>query len=163
MILKRKGDYDDVTMLRNEFGKLVENKVTSEEWVVYDKIRCYDEEHFWVYGFNPKTDRKDIRFIYTNLIENVINEGYNWVIIYIYNNKVIFRYDGGDVEFVICKNIHDAVRMYNFLEEKYRSEKRVTFTGSTNGKSYRVNDILSILMKKTGWSKSKLYKTNTLK
>ena len=161
LILKRNTDNINGHFLRNEYGKLTENKITDKDWVVYDKFPHVKEETFWVYGYNPKTDRKTFHFIYDNFINKVIDGTYNLVQVYIYNNKVIFRYDYDQIEFVVCKNTSDAIRMYNLLEEKYKKSKQVFFTGSTTGKDYRAGEIKRLIMEKTGWSIKKIYKKTT--
>ena len=161
LILKRNINNVNGHFLRNEYGKLTENIVTDKDWVVYDKFPHVKEETFWVYGYNPKTDRKTFRFIYENFINKVIDGTYNLVQVYIYNNKVIFRYDHDDIEFVICKNISDAIRMYNLLEEKYKKSKQVFFTGSTSRKDYRASELKHLIVEKTGWNLKKIYKKTT--
>ena len=133
LILRRNIDNVNGHFLRNEYGKLTENVVTDKDWVVYDKFPHLKEETFWVYGFDPRTDRKTFRFIYENFINKVIDGTYNLVQVYIYNNKVIFRYDQDEIEFVIC----------------------------TSGKDYRASEIKRILLEKTGWNLKKLYKKTT--
>lgn len=161
VVLKRNNGDSNITLLRNDFGKLVENVVTDENWVVYDKIKHIKEETFWVYGYNPRTDRKTFRFVYENFVDNVIDDTYNLIQIYIYNNKVIFRYEYNEIEFVICKNTSDAIYMYNLLEEKYRGSRQVFFTGMTSGKYRRTNEIVSLIKNKTGWDLKKIYKKTT--
>lgn len=161
LILKRNDNNINGHFLRNEYGKLTENTVTDKDWVVYDKFPHVKEETFWVYGYNPKTDRKTFNFIYDNFIDKIIDGTYNLVQVYIYNNKVIFRYDHDNIEFVICKNVSDAIRMYNLLEEKYKKSKQVFFTGSTSGKDYRASELKRLILEKTGWNLKKLYKKTT--
>lgn len=164
VILKRIRDKESETnesMVRNDFGRFVKHKTTSEHWYIYDKFKCEKEEEFWVYGFNPKTERKTIVWIYENLIDAFINETYDIVQIYVYNNKVIFRYSNNDINFVIAKNISDSIRIYNFLEKKYKKTKQVIFTGFVNGHSDRSKDTIELIKEKTGWLSSKIYRKKT--
>ena len=52
LILERKSGEGETTLLRNEFGKLVEHKTNTKKWVIFDKFRYYTEETFWVYGYD---------------------------------------------------------------------------------------------------------------
>lgn len=145
------------TQFRNEYGKLVNNKVSNGEWIIIDKFPMVIEETFWVYGYNSRSqkDRKTITWIAENLAQAMIDKGPNlYVNIYLYNNKVIFRYDDADFNFVICKNVSDAIRMYNFLQEYFKKEKRVFFTGGISGTSQtkRSHETIKMIMEKTGWS-----------
>jgi len=159
----RKEDESNESMLRNEYGKIVKHVSTSKKYYVFDKFPCLTEETFWVYGHNPSSDRKTFKWIYDNFIEKASEEYFSFVNIYIYNNKVIFRYDGGNFNFVICKNEIDAIRMYNLLQEKYKKDKRLIFTGKVKGHSDRGNEIINMIKEKTGWPLNKIYKMTTAK
>lgn len=162
VILKKNLEDDGtpkVTQLRNEYGKLVDNKTTSSKWYVYDKFPCLTEETFWVYGYNPRSDRKEFNWIFDNFITNKLDE-VDMVIVYIYNNKVIFKYDE-DFNFVICKNISDAIRMYNIIEERTKKNKKVFMTGSAYGDGERGKATIQMIAEKTGWSYSKIWDVTT--
>lgn len=165
VILKRVRDIeinDNITELRNQYGKYVKYSTTSEKWVIYDKFPCKIEETFWVYGFNPKTDRKTIKWVYETFIDEYIEVSYDMVQIYVYNNKVIFRYSMDYIEFIMAKNVSDAIRIYNFLEEKYKkNRKRVIFTGFVGSHTDRTNDTFKQLKEKTGWDDAKIYRKRT--
>lgn len=164
LILKRINNDNEETnesMVRNEFGRFVKHITTSDKWFIYDKFKCEKEEEFWVYGFNPKTERKDIKWIYENLIDVFINETYDIVQVYIYNNKVIFRYSKDEINIVITKNISDSIRIYNFLEDNYKKSKQVIFTGFVNGHTDRAKETISLIKEKTGWLPQKIYRKKT--
>ena len=161
--IKDKETENNESLLRNSFGKFVKHVTTSNNYYVYDKFPCLKEETFWVYGFNPHTNRKTYNWIYTNFIEEYFNDNYTIINVYLYNNKVIFRYGFDNIEFVVCKNISDAIRMYNMLKERYKNIKRVIFTGFVKGHSDRAEETIKIIKDKTGWELSKIYRTNTKK
>lgn len=160
--IKEEGE-SNKSMLRNEYGKLVEHITTSNKYYIIDKFPCLVEETFWVYGHHPITDRKTYNWIYTNFIDEVYDTTLSLVNIHIYNNKVIFRYDGDEFNFVICKNISDSIRMYSLLRKKYEKNKRVLFTGQIFGHSDRGRELIKMLKEKTGWSDYKIYRTTTAK
>ena len=158
--VRESGDTNGTTMLRNEYGKFVEHKYTDKDWVIYDKMPCVVEETFWVYGCNPKTGRKTFGWIYENLIDQKLSEGVYPIIVYVYNNKVIFKYDL-DFEFVICKNVSDAVRVYNLLEEWCKKKKQVIFSGKAYRGSGRLESTTRMLQDKTGWDRRKITRCST--
>ena len=161
VVLKKIRDVEKesaVTKLRNEYGTFVEHKTTSKNWAVYDKFPCIEEETFWVYGHNPKCDRKTFSWIYNNLICLPAEE--EFVFVYLYNNKVIIKYDG-DFAFVICKNTSDAIRFYNLVEEKSKKNKTIVLTGFTRGKSRRAVETIKMIAEKTNWELTKIQRTTT--
>ena len=162
VVMKRNREKDEstVTQLRNEYGKFVDHKTTAKDWVVYDKFPAPVEETFWVYGWDPRTDRKTFTWVLDNLVIGPLQEDSTAVVIYVYNNKVIFKYDE-DFTFVVCKNTSDAIRMYNKLEETTKPLRRVYMTGMTTGKNPRTRETIEMLMKKTGWSLTKVARKTT--
>ena len=148
--------------VQNEYGKFVTHVTTSKNYYVYEKFKKLTEETFWVYGYNPRIDRKTYRFIRERFVEELPYERDSLLNIYLYNNKVIFKYDD-DFEFVICKNMSDALRMYKMLLERYGKTKGIIFTGRISGASERVRYTIDMMKEKTGWPLAKIYKTNTYK
>lgn len=158
----RKTDINNTTKIKNEYGKFVEHKTTNEKWSIIEKIPCLDEETFWVYGYNPKTERKTFQWITNELILSKLSLD-NYIIIrtYIYYNKIIFRYDTNDLSFVICKNQNDALNLYIKLSETFKKNKRVIFTGNVINKSDMGKTLIKILQEKTGWSITKIKRKAT--
>lgn len=162
ILKKNRNNENPVRQLRNEYGKLVDHKTSSPFWIIIDKFPCTIEETFWVWGYDKAEDRKDFKWIYENLVISVLeNDQTSTVNIYLYNNKVIFRYDGKDFNFVICKNISDAIRMYNLLSDWCKKNKRVFFTGGINGHSLRGKEIMQLIMDKTGWTQRMVVRAST--
>ena len=162
LILERNIDGGEgVTQLRNEFGKLIDHKTENGKWKIYAKFPCLEEETFWAYGYSPKTDRKTFDWIYENFALAHAQSKYDFVNIYIYNNKVIFRYDNKDFNFVLCKNTSDAIRMYNLIEERSKKNKQIIMTGGTSGNCDRTNEIVQMIKEKTGWPLTSIRKSST--
>lgn len=155
VILERSNE-PSPTFLRNDYGKLISHTTTSDRWKIYNKFPRNIEETFWVYGFNPLSDRKDCLWIKTNLID----DSDEYVRICVYGNKIVFRYDQ-DCEIVICKNKTDCIQLYNTLEKFYEHDKTVIFTGLATPYSERANYIVDIIQKKTGWNKKKIFSSTS--
>ena len=160
IILKRKTETDsDVNKIQNEYGKFTDHTTTSDDWVIVDKMEYLKEESFWVYGKHPKKDRKEYGWIVENLIDDRISSS-DIVQVFLYNNKVMFKYDN-DFEFLICKNVSDAIRMYNMIEEEYKQNRSVCMTGMVKGHTDRANEVVKMIQEKTGWELYKIYRTST--
>lgn len=144
------------TQLRNEYGKLVDQKTNSKIWEVYDKCKRLVEETFWVYGYCPKTDRKTFKWIFDNMIIGKLNEKHYIIRIILYKNKIIIKHDEYPIDFVICKNTSDAIRFYNLLEEWCKKVRQVFFLGSYSKISDKRRELESELIELTGWRKAKI-------
>lgn len=163
LILERNrfGDKED-GIVRNEFGKFIKQKITnSTKWVVCDKIIKQVEETFWVYGYDPKTDRKTYTWIFDNLIKGEIHNSYDIIRILVYKNKLIIKYDEKPMTMVMCKNQSDSIRMYNMISEAIRKEKgkQIVCVGAYNVISDARREIEKEIIELTGWSKMKVQRS----
>ena len=165
LILERNFGDKENAMLRNEFGKLVEHKTTSKDWVIFDKAKFNVEETFWVWGYNNKTDRKDFSWIYNNLLVPLVETKYDAVRVMLYKNKVVIKNDRDELEMVICKCVDDAVRVYNKMEEFVKRDKikQIFFMGSYSNRGERKTNLENEIMELTGWDKSKVQMSSTSK
>ena len=157
----RYGDKED-GMVRNEFGKFVKQKITnSTKWVIRDKFIRQVEETFWVYGYDPKTDRKTFTWIFEHLIKGEIYNSYDVVRILVYKNKLLIKYDEKPMRIVMCKNQSDSIRMYNMISDIVRKEKRkqIVCIGAYNVISDTRRKIEKDIMELTGWNKMKIQRS----
>ena len=146
------------TLLRNEYGKLIEHHTNLEGWEIIDKFRYNVEETFWVWGYDNRTDRKDFNWIYNELL---IMDGfgpYEFRRIFTYRNKLCVRYDDGQLEFVICKNDYDTVRLYNELQRQAKQDKvkQLIFIGDKSELTEGTKKLEAELQKITGWTLKKV-------
>lgn len=145
-------DTDNVTMLRDENGKFVGNFfIDSPCHKILDKQEWFFEETFNVYGFNPQKDRKNFNYIYNNIILNNIDR---YTRIFVYNNKLIHHYDD-DFDMVICKDVNQAITLYNKIEKMIDKTKykNLFFMGKLSGSAS--SWFLDELETKTGWTRRK--------
>lgn len=157
----RNGDKNN-GILRNEFGKLIEHKIINNtNWIIRDKIQRCVEETFWVYGYDPKTERKNTIWIFNNLLLNSIETPYDIIRILVYKNKLIIKYDNKPMSMIMCKNKSDCIRLYNFISDKIRVEniKQIICIGAYNIISDRRREIEKNIMDLTGWCKTKIQRT----
>lgn len=151
------------TMLRNEYGKLVEHKTTLDGWEIIDKFRNNVEETFWVWGHDNRKDRKTFDWIYDNML---IGDGfglYEFRRVFVFRNKFLVRMDDGNLQFVICKSDFDAVRMYNLAQERAKKNgvKKLIFLGDKSDYTENTDKLIEELMSITGWTKKKILMKNT--
>lgn len=162
LLLRKKTD-EDVSdpLLRNEFGQLVKHSNNSNKMVIYKKEEYLMEESFWIYGFNPKSQRKDFNFILNDmLLYGLLKVKYPMKTVYIYRNKLIIEKED-DFDVIICKCENDSIRLYNELEKEINKLKlkSVFFMGIPKGEI--VNRIENKLILKTSWTLSKIRRKNT--
>lgn len=146
---------------RNEYGKIVEQKLNVEGWVVADKFRYKREETFWVWGYNANNDRKTFRWIYDNIVTR--GDGFSNERVKIYKNKLIVKHDNGEIGLIICKNISDCIRFYNKLEEFCKKDKIkfVFFLGDYSNTLERRRLCEKEIEETTGWDERKIKKNAT--
>lgn len=152
------------TLLRNEYGKLVEQKTNVDGWIVLDKFRYKKEETFWVYGYHKRNDRKTITWIYNHIIQRDDDEFlYDYKRIILYKNKIVIKHDNGEIDLIFCKCPNDGVRFYNMLEKWVKRDrlKNIIFVGDYSEKSDRRKKLEEELMEFTGWSKKKVCMNGT--
>lgn len=147
----------------NNFGKLVDHATDDEDWVIIDKFPCVKEESFWVYGYDKVSDRKDITWIFENLIKNKITSKYDVIRVVLYNNKVIFIDDSNQIEFVLCKNKSDGIRVYNILSEQFckKMKPQVVFLGAVKPRSETQKEMARLIQEKTGWTLKEVHRGST--
>ena len=151
-------------LLKNDFGKFVEHQISNnDKWIIRNKTIRYVEETFWVYGYDPKIDRKNFSWIYENIILGKIKTPYDIIRILVYKNKLIIKYDNNEIGLVICKNKSDSIRMYNLISETNRKEKnkQIVCVGALNNVSDARRDLENELIKLTGWTKAKIQRSTT--
>lgn len=151
------------SMLRNEYGKLVEQKTNLEGWEIIDKFKCNIEETFWVWGYDNRSERKDFTWIYDNLL---IGDGfgpYEFKRIFTYRNKLLIRYDDNSLSIVICKSDYDSMRLYNEFQYKAKKEKvtQLVFIGDRSRLCPETEKLERELMEITGWNLKRVRMKNT--
>lgn len=163
VILKRNKGDNVVPLLRNEYGKLVEHKTNTEKWTVFDKFRYYVEENFWVYGYDPRLDRKTFIWIYNYIVVGKIRNKYDYKRVILYNNKLVIKDDSDMMDMIICKNKSEAIRMYNMLNDYVtkNNHKQVVFLGAYGGRNRRTSSLIKDICAYTGWPLKKVIRQTT--
>lgn len=149
------------TKVMDEYGKFVNYATNDDDWIIYDRSPYYIEETFWVYGYHPRLQRKDFKWIYDNFISNNSNNKYLFKTIQLFKNKILVECNG-KLDMVICKNKQDAIRMYNMIEEWCKRDKMkyVGFMGDLSYSRYK-SDWITKIQKLTNWTRKKITRMST--
>ena len=149
------------TKVMDEYGKFVNYATNDDDWIIYDMSPYYIEETFWVYGYHPRLQRKDFKWIYDNFISNNSNNKYLFKTVQLFKNKILVECNG-KLDMVICKNKQDAIRMYNMIEEWCERDKMkyVGFMGDLSYSRYK-SDWITKIQKLTNWTRKKITRMST--
>lgn len=163
MLIKKKESGDTFFgKFKNEYGKYVDCLTDNENWLFLDELPYDIEETFWVYGYNPKRQRKTFQFIFDELIKTNQGDRSSIKQIAVYKNKLLIssisRFD-----MVICKNHQDSVRLYNeiSIESKNKKLKFVTFSGDITKNTISFDIWYKKIENLTHWTKRKINKNTT--
>ena len=149
------------TKVMDEYGKFVNYATNDDDWIIYDRSPYYIEETFWVYGYHPRLQRKDFKWIYDNFISNNSNNKYLSKTVQLFKNKILVECNG-KLDMVICKNKQDAIRMYNMIEEWCERDKMkyIGFMGDLSYSRYK-SDWITKIQKLTNWTRKKITRMST--
>ena len=150
-------DEPQPTYLKNEYGKYVEHNVqyNGKNYEIIEKCKAKVEDDVWVYGYDPRNDRKTFAWVFNNVLNEGFSSAYDMKRIYLYHNKIVFCNDANEIDIVICKNASDAVRFYNVLQ-KHCKKGPYLFMGAVTTKSALCESLEKLLLEKTGWDIGKL-------
>lgn len=152
-----KGDVQ--RLVRDRFGKLYTEKPLFGKWTILDDYEFNFEESFYVYGYDPVHDRKDLRFIMGLLMKNIGDQMMTKSIVVLHNKLII--YNENQFDMVLCKCHTDCVRLYNVLMTTALSKnfKRLIFMGEA--KKIFTHELYEMIMDETDWDYRKVTRTTT--
>ena len=114
LLIEKKTDEDEkVTMLQNEDGKFVTNKVVTGDYKVVAKDKWFVEEEFTVTGYLQK---KTCQFI----LFNILLEGLGFTTVknvFTYQKYLVIQ-DAGEFTAVLCRTKGEAKRLEDVLENE---------------------------------------------
>lgn len=155
LLLKRRcGETGNVFKVRDDTGKFVEYEFNNPEWILFDRARWYKEEEFYVYGHHPMYDKKSFNWIYDNLIKTSDKDDIKNVMVLI--NKLVID-KSGEPDFVICRNISQAIKLYNMIYDRCEKDKlrNIIFSGNMSHKE-NYKWCMEKLSELTGWGELRL-------
>lgn len=149
---------DTFRTLRDEFGRTYTEKPLGD-WTILHSDDYDIEETFWLYGFDPKKVRPNIKEIIKRLVSGAYSKTMVKQIIVVHNKLIIYNEDQFDM--VLCKNKEDAQRLHHTLAKiaKKQKIKSLMFMG-TAGK-VMTGIMYDLIHEKTKWSYTKIRRRNT--
>jgi len=160
LLIKERTPEDKNRMVKNEYGKLVEEKSKNKKWVIINRVPYQIEETFWVYGHNHLKDRFDIkRLIKEILLKDIRKQKFTMQIIVVHN-KIIFQ-SGEDMEIIFCKNKKDAIRLHDALFKTANTTRidKLLFLGVAGEKM--ISELYIKIQRKTGWNMKRVRRPST--
>ena len=109
LLLKKRVEGDESIIVRDNYGKLLEEFMEDPNWVVLGRSDYKVEEQFTVSGANRKLNANEIikHVLLSKISEKNIKQ------ILILNNKIVI--EGLNLNLITCKNTNEAIRFYNKL------------------------------------------------
>ena len=162
VIIKCRDENESLTnKVRTDSGEFIDYTTTDDDWIVIDRAPYNIEETFWVYGYHPRIQRKDFKWIFDNFISADAKNKYMFKTVQIYKNKLLVDCNG-KLEMVICKNKQDGIRLYNKVEEESKRNKLkyIIFMGDVSKSKYR-SDWIKRIKELTHWSDEKVKRSST--
>jgi len=149
---------DTFRILRDDYGKLYTEQPLGD-WTILTSDEYLIEETFWIYGFNPKSERPTITEIVKRLMTGAHAKNMVKQVIVVHNKLLIYNEDQFDM--VICKNLVDAQRLHHTLAKiaKKQKIKSLLFMGTAS--PAMIGRMYDLIQEKTGWKIEKIRRTST--
>lgn len=162
LIKKKEGIETKEGKIKDEYGGFIDCTTNNDKWLFVEAMPYQVEETFWVYGYNPKRQRKNIGFIIDNILLYNPNNKYYFKEVVVFKNKLLID-SVEKMEMIICKNHIDSIRLYNFIENfvKEKKLKYVMFAGDINKNMYSYSNWFDKIKKLTNWTDRKIKKNTT--
>jgi hypothetical protein len=133
-------------------------EIIFDKYIIIHKEKYDLEEKFWVYGYHPKTDKKEldevaaILFTYRNKLNNRRA-------LTLRNKLVVYNEERFDM--VICKCDKDAQRLHHTLHAIAKSMKynNIVFMGTCAFE--HLNTVYWDIVEHTGWPYDKVIRSTT--
>jgi len=125
-LFNKKEDGDQSMVIRDNYGRILDNIMSEPGWVVIGESDYQIEEQFNVTGANRKLSALEI--INHVLLPNISKENTKQVLML--NNKLIV--EGLHLHMITCKNKEECVRLYNVIRKHCFDKKigNILFFGS---------------------------------
>ena len=109
LLVKQHEEGEENVVVKDKYGRETKIKTDDGDWTVLGVCDYFIDEQFKVSGANRKLTAEEI--LNHILLNN--NSDTNMKQVVILNNKVVI--EGFNIYMVICKNIAQAIRLYNIL------------------------------------------------
>lgn len=145
--------------VRDELGRVSEEKPIFNLWTVITSEPYNVEEEFWIFGHPSKRDRKTIHDVVRIVMDDAKDAKRSRQVIVVHNKLVISNEDRFDM--VICKNKRDCQRLHHMLNDSAEKFKLrgLVFMGTCSDANIPM--LYDVIHEGTGWSYRKIRRTTT--
>lgn len=154
MLLESKEVSKGEIVVRDRMGKIIRDREIDRGWLLLERSNWKLEETFKVFG--KKNRMNCVQIVKQILLPNKIHKQVCCVL-----NKIIIEDDNDHMEIITCKNVYDAGRLHDALQDicKKFEIKSIMFFGKSTPENR--SRLYPKILKKTGWKKSRVYRTST--
>jgi len=123
-------------------------------WKIIQKSPYSDEESFYIYGIKK---RLNVAEIMKQILVPRMKDVYQIVMVL---NKIVI-YNGNDIEVILCKNLKDCKRLYDYLFDFFNDQGiyNLLFLGLATKKMR--STLYNKIQSHTGLTRKELYRTST--
>lgn len=133
-------------------------EILFDKYVIIHKEKYDLEEKFWMFGYHPKSDKKELDDVAAILFSYKNQLNYRQALT-LRNKLVVYNEERFDM--VICKCEKDAQRLHHVLHEIAKSMKytNIIFMGTCAYE--QLNRVYWDIVEYTGWSYDKVIRSTT--
>lgn len=150
---------DKNRLVRDDLGRLYEEKAIFDLWTVLESCEYHIEETFWIYGYPSKKDRKSIMDVLRLVFRDSSDPKSSRQAIVVHNKLVVHNEERFDM--IVCKNKKDCQRLHHKLHDfaKDNKIKGVVFMGTCAPTN--ISMMYDIIHDNTKWPYKKIRRTST--
>jgi hypothetical protein len=151
LFVRKKKDGSEFRKIYTGMG-IIEEKVNGD-WEIIQKFILKSEECFKVYGYKRRLNSLEIL---SNIFLDRLRKAKSYEV-YIVNNKIVITDSMDDFNMILCHNVDDAKRLYNFFLEFLTSKNMVLFMfrgiAATDKKKELMDEAIKHLGVSMSWMK----------
>lgn len=156
LAIKTLEDGDKPRVVKDIYGRLVEEPIIIGEWLIVDDLNIYMEEKFKVFSFKQrKTYNELFEYVLSIVKGNLIYKQFVR-----YKNKIII-WNESDFDCISCKGVELAINLYERLKVDAIKSKIKGFIFVGEVIPNELNSLMSLILENTGWDEKHLYREYT--
>jgi hypothetical protein len=159
-VIKTRVEDDEPRDIRDSMGRIITEEQPYDGWIIVDSCDFDVEEDVTVWSNTIGEARMDVVGIIRSILIRGTNNEKNVKIVTKLKNKIVLQ-DNKFMDILICKCPDDAKRLYDVLNNSASKTKikNLLFMGNATDKV--ASDLYEEIQKVTGWSKERIWRTNT--
>lgn len=159
-VIKTRTEEDEPREIRDSLGRIMVEEQPYDGWIIVDSCEFEVEEEVTVWSSTIGEARMSVTDIVRSILIRGSRDNKNVKIITKLKNKIVMQ-DNNFMDILICKCPDDANRLYTVLNQNVTKIKikNILFMGNATDKV--ASDLYDEIQKVTGWSKERIWRTNT--